>query len=176
MMHGLPGTGKSFVAQKIAEKFPNVVILKSVQFRRDTGNSSVGRFDENNPETKREKDDTYKLLCQAARNALEKGKTPVLDATFHKKYRREWVYQLGVEMKADVFVISVTCDEPVIFDRLKNREKQDSSDAFLKSKEAYEIMRQQQDELNDTGILIKGVDTTELNLGDFIKWLNPILS
>lgn len=176
MMHGLPGTGKSFVAQKIAERFPNSIVLKTVQFRHDTSSSSVDRFDENNPKTRKEKDDSYKLLCEAARVALEKGKTPILDGTFHKKYRREWVYQLGSEMKADVIVVSTTCEESVVFDRLKHREKQENADAFLKSKEAYEIMKQQQDELNDTGILIKRLDTTELNIGEFTTWLNLILS
>ncbi len=176
MLHGLPGTGKSFIAQKIAEQFPDVVVLKSVQFRHDTGNSSVGRFDETNPKTKKEKDDSYKFLCETAKASLEKGKIPVLDGTFHKRHRRELVYQLASEMNANVLVISTVCDEHVIFERLKAREKQDNSDAFLKSKEAYEIMKRQQDELNDTGILIKRLDTTKCNIGEFITWLNHILS
>ena len=176
MMHGLPGTGKSFVAQKIAERFSDAVILKTVQFRHDISSSSVDRFDENNQKTRREKDDSYKLLCEAARVALEKGKMPILDGTFHKRYRREWVYQLGSEMNANVVVVSTTCEESVIFERLLNREKQEDTDAFLKSKEAYAIMKQQQDELNDTGILIKRLDTTELNIDEFTTWLNLILS
>ncbi len=160
MMHGLPGTGKSFVAQKIAERFPNSIVLKTVQFRHDTSSSSVDRFDENNPKTRREKDDSYKLLCEAARVALEKGKTPILDGTFHKKYRREWVYQIGSEMKANIIVVSTTCEESVVFDRLKHREKQENTDAFLKSKEAYELLSSQQDLLIENVEMIK-VDSSK---------------
>ncbi len=176
MMHGLPGSGKSFLADRIAKRLKNAVVLKSVRFRRGLGDSSPERFDETNPKTQEEKDASYKELCAAAERALIEGKIPILDATFHKKYRRQWLYELAEKTNAKLILISVSCNEDVVFARLKKRKKHVDEDAFLKSKEAYQIMREQQDELEKTEAMIKHVNTANLDFEGLIRWLNHILS
>jgi predicted kinase len=173
MMHGLPGTGKSFMAERIAESFSDAVILKTVSFR-NIDDSSQARFDESLPKTREEKDATYKQIILAAKDALISGKMPVLDATFHKRYRREWVYELSREMNVKVAVISTVCDEAVVFERLKKRESDTNEDAFLKSRESFEIMKRQAEPLNEQGVLIKLVDTGKEI--DFAELLKDVLS
>ncbi len=173
MMYGLPGTGKSFMAGKIAEAFSDAVVLKTVSFR-NIDVSSPKRFDETLPKIREEKDATYRQLILAAKDALISGKMPVLDATFHKRYRREWVYELSREMNVKLAVVSTVCDDSVVFERLKKRESATSEDAFLKSKESFEIMKRQAEVLNEGGI-IKQLDTGKaINIEELAKWLKSI--
>jgi hypothetical protein len=175
MMHGLPGTGKSFIAEKIARIFPNVVVLKTVKFR-DIKDSSPERFDEAILKTREEKDVTYKKLIASARGALLEGKIPILDATFHKRYRRKWVYDLAREMNARLAIISVGCDESVVFERIEQRETDIGSDAFLKSRKAFEIMKEQADVLDEKNAVVKHFDSANSDIEGLIGWLKSILS
>lgn len=158
MLHGLPGSGKSTIAEKLSSYIKNSVVLKTVSMRPVHGNG-VELFDENNLTTREDKDVSYRALCDAARKAVKEGKSPILDATFHKKYRRQWVYDLGKELHEKVIVISTECNEKVVFERLKNRKGKQDEDSFLQSKKAYEIMKNQQDAL--TEITPIRVDTTQ---------------
>ncbi|MEM3154128.1 MAG: ATP-binding protein [Candidatus Woesearchaeota archaeon] len=176
MLHGLPGTGKSFIAQKIASYFDNSVVLKTVHFRENLADSSAARFDETRPETREEKDRTYRQLVESARQALAAGKVPVLDATFHKKYRREWVYGLAKETGANLAVISVDCNADVVFERLKRREAQMNEDAFLKSREAFEIMKRQAEPLGEEVVNIMRINTAHyVDFKELVAWLKNIL-
>jgi len=85
MMHGLPGTGKSYIADKIATHFPKTTVLKTVRFREGLERPSPERFDETNPTTRKEKDATYKQLCKAAKKTLQEGKIPIPLCVFHSK-------------------------------------------------------------------------------------------
>jgi predicted kinase len=175
MMHGLPGTGKSFIAEKIAHNFLNAVVLKTVKFR-DLSDSSPGRFDETMPKTREEKDDTYRQLIASAREALIKGEMPILDATFHKKYRRKWAYDLVREMNAKLVIISTVCEEDVVFERLKERESEMSEDAFLKSRKAFGIMKAQADDMNEEGGIVKQLNTDRVvDIEELAAWLKSIL-
>lgn len=160
MMHGLPGTGKSFLAEKIAKTIPNAIILKTVSFRRAHGKGAE-LFNETNQQTREDKNNSYKAVCEEARKAVKAGKVPILDATFHKKYRREWIYNLAKELNEKVIVISVTCDENVIKKRLQERKVMKNKDAFLKSAESYKIMKNQSDDLNEKGIIVTKFDTSK---------------
>jgi len=157
MLHGLPGTGKSTLAKQISEQIPNSVVLKTVNFRK-TKQEGISRFDETNEQTKKEKDASYQEMIKNAKETLEQGKTPILDATFHKKYRREWVQNLAKEMNAELKIITVTCDEKTIKERIQQRTK-DNEDMFLDTFEAYKIMKEQQDELEEYS---ERVDTGEM--------------
>ncbi len=173
MMHGLPGAGKSFFAEKIAKTIPNAIILKTVSFRSSHGQGTE-LFDETNPQTREDKDNSYKAVCEEARKAVKAGKVPILDATFHKRYRREWVYNLAKELNERVIVISVTCDENTIKKRLQERKVINDKDAFLKSEEAYKIMKDQSDELNEKGLTVKKFDTSKDNVNYMLTWLSKV--
>jgi len=148
MLHGLPGTGKSFVAEKLAKVLPSEIVLNTVSFRPVHG-SGVELFYEENLQTRSDKDVSYRVLCDEAGKTVKSGRIPILDATFHKKYRRQWVYDLAKELSVKCVVISVSCDERVVFERLKKRENNDDKDSFLNSKESYYVMKRQQDVLNE---------------------------
>lgn len=95
MLHGQPLAGKSTAAKNIIKvlKKNNLKseIVKSVHTRhKKSGNLFNKDFvDEDIKETKAEKDEAYSNLCDIAKKLLKQGIIPVLDATFHKKHRRE---------------------------------------------------------------------------------------
>lgn len=170
MLHGLPGTGKSFLADKLAKDIPNSIILKTVSYRK-TELKGTERFDENNPVAKKEKDESYKLLLEETRKYLQKGKTPILDATFHKKYRREWFYALAKEMKQKIAIIDIIADEQKIKQRMQERKEKIDKDAYLDSWEAYKLMKEQADELEKEGNSLQ-VDSDEIER--VVKWLKTL--
>lgn len=169
MVHGLPGTGKSFLARQLSQSTPNSVVLKTVSLRQVRGQGPE-LFDENDKNTREDKDNSYKVLCEVAEKALQEGKTPILDATFHKKYRRQWVYDLANKMNAKLAIISVSCDEALVFERLKRRKEQKDEDAFLNSIEAYAVMKQQQDPLGNEGNIIQ-IDPSKEKMDKVLSWL-----
>ena len=169
MLHGLPGTGKSFVAEELAKVLPSAIVLKTVSFRPVHG-SGVELFDEENLQTRADKDVSYRVLCDEAGKTVKSGRIPILDATFHKKYRRQWVYDLAQELKVKCLVVSVVCDENVVFNRLKKRESKDGEDFFLNSKESYYVMKRQQDLLDE--VCPVKIDTSnEVNIKEILPKL-----
>lgn len=174
MLHGLPGTGKSWLAEKIGEHLPNSKVLKTISFRK-TAESSPNRFDETNPVVRKEKDESYKAMLEEARNILESGKIPILDATFHQKNRRDWAYTFVEEIEAKVAMLSIICDEETALKRIEQRQN-NTEDEFLDSKEAYLIMKKQSDELSNERIPIKIINTEKTNINEVIQWLKNTLS
>lgn len=171
MFHGLPGTGKSFIAEELSKNIPNSVVLKTVNFRPVHGEGAE-LFDEDIAQTKADKDSSYLALRNQAKKAVLEGKTPILDATFHKGYRRTWVYNLAKEMNEKLILISLSCDENVVFERLKKREGVNDGDSFLNFKEAYNIMKKQADVFCQEASEIKYIDTTvNFDFGELQEWL-----
>lgn len=169
MLHGLPGSGKSFVASRIQSVFPRSVVLKSITRRKVSG-FGVVLFDESCPQTREDKDESYHALCSDARAVIERGGIPVLDATFHKQYRREWVYGLADSLGAKVIVIDVVCPERIIVGRLKRRSGEQGEDAFLNSVDSYNIMKSQNEPI-DEDVLVKTVRSDD----ELIPWLKSII-
>jgi predicted kinase len=172
MMHGLPGTGKSYIASLIAKMMDNVDWLKTVKFRKTVDEPySPELFDENNPKTRADKDVSYREMLKAAKEDVEKNVVPILDATFHKRYRRGWVYELAQELDAKVLVVSVSCPEEIVFERIGQRNDKTDEDAFLKSKGAYELMKRQADSLTEEGLDVLHINSPEFSIKKLVAWL-----
>jgi predicted kinase len=155
MMHGLPVSGKSFLAKKICDSFVknkiSAEIVKSVATRdpASTKKFTVASIDEIVPRTCMEKDESYKKLLEMARERLSSGIIPILDATFHKRYRREWVYSLAQKLHEDLVVVSCVFDDEEEIGRiLKERAQTDDKDAILDSSEMRRVMQEQADPLD----------------------------
>lgn len=115
MLYGYPLSGKSTAAEKIRQRISNSEIISSARIRlRGKRHSSTAAFvDEDNPRTRRVKDWAYKRLCSRAKQLLLKGKVPILDATFHRHYRRKWVYGIARKLKAEVYIVWVSFGKSV---------------------------------------------------------------
>ncbi|WP_395736833.1 AAA family ATPase [Prosthecobacter sp.] len=65
---------------------------------------------------------TYRLLFEKAQGTLHEGHSVILDATFSKREQRSELLQLMKEEKCEVSWIEAHASEPVVRDRLKERD------------------------------------------------------
>lgn len=124
MISGLPGAGKSYVARKLQERMP-FVIIEADWVRRTL-------FPE--PEYSGEESILVHRTCRALMEKLLARGVPVIyDATNLIEYQRGMAYHLAHKMGAKLVIVRVTAPEGVIRERLEGREEagtpEDISDA-----------------------------------------------
>ena len=161
MFIGDPVSGKSHLANKIKsfldELGNSAFILKTVS-TRFAGKKNISftedSINESIKSTRIEKDRSYQALLTLAGNVLEREGTPILDATFHKRYRREWVYRFCKDKKINLLVINIIfTDKNAIAQHISSRQTNpDYKDNFLASLDAYEIMIKQKDPFSEQEI------------------------
>lgn len=172
MFIGDPFSGKSFLADKIkffldSEGIP-AFIIKTVSARFNDKKDfkfTAQHVDESIASTKAEKDSSYKALLHLAKEILERGGIPILDATFHKKYRREWIYQFCKGQGISLLVVNtIFTDKDVIMKQISSRQSnQDYKDNILASFDAYELMVRQKDNLSDQEIRENDISVMQVN-------------
>ena len=137
---GFSGSGKSYIAKRLAEKY-GYTVLRSDEIRKrlagiDPHTSAKSGFGKGiyTPEWTKK---TYQTLVEEAKRIVSQGGKVILDATFLRRWQRELVLR---HFPSAVFVWVYT-PEGVIIERLKNR-KGDVSDAdvtvYRKQKEIFE--------------------------------------
>lgn len=114
---GLPGTGKTTVAEAIAER------LDAERLRTDVVRKEL--FPD--PQyTEEEVSAVYREVLDRARDRLELDESVVVDATFQDVRYREWAREAAAESGADFELVAVECDEDVARDRIRARTEGES--------------------------------------------------
>jgi predicted kinase len=136
---GLPGTGKSYFCQKLAERLP-LVILESDALRRvlfpQPGYS---------PE---ESARLFRALHLLIERLLKRGISLVLDATNLSERFRERLYHIADRLGVRLILVRVEAPPEVVYERLKVRQEsaspENKSDAdwavYQKMKQSVEAM------------------------------------
>ncbi len=135
---GLPGTGKSYFCQKLAERLPIVILesdaLRKVLFPRP-GYS---------PE---ESARLFRALHLLIERLLRRGISLVLDATNLSERYRERLYSIADRLGVRLILVRVEAPPEVVYERFKLRQKagtQSKSDAdwavYQKMKQSVEKM------------------------------------
>lgn len=110
---GLPGAGKTTVAERIADRLGGAVV------RTDVIRKAL--FD--NPQyTDAETAAVYDELLARARDRAADGSAVVLDATFADGRFREDAREAAAAVAADFDLVEVTCDEAVVRRRIERRD------------------------------------------------------
>lgn len=114
MLSGLPGTGKSYLARKLCEQEPFVVIESD--FVRKT------LF---NPPTysARESALVHKVCHTLIDRLLKRGLRVIFDATNLVEFQREYVYRLADRNGAKLVIVQTVAPEEVVRERLDKRTK-----------------------------------------------------
>ena len=143
VVYGLPGSGKSYFASRLAKYF-GATYLSSDALRRELV-SEPGY-------SREEKKRVYEDLLARASAALRGGNTVVLDATFHTAARRQKVMQLAGESGAALHWIEVFAAEPVLRVRLAMDRPDSDADYAVheKIKQEFEPMNEQHLRLEST--------------------------
>lgn len=110
-MHGLPCSGKTFIAGRLCT--PEMAFFSTDALRMELRKPEL--FDNQVRES------VYKEMFSAAEHSLNLGKDVMLDATFSKRVRREAIYRICNLKSASVVVVSCTAPEPVLRERMQVR-------------------------------------------------------
>ncbi len=153
---GLPGSGKSYFAGRLAQKI-NAEYLNSDQIRKEM---FPGRTYSDSEKAK-----VYEALLQKMTEVTNLGKDVVLDATFYKNKIRE---PFITNSKGKIAFIEVWADENIIQERLKK--PRPYSEANLK---VYQLLRQQWEPLQEPHLSLqstnRNIDTMLRKALNFLK-------
>ena len=124
---GLPGVGKTTVAESVAERVDGRLLRTDV-VRKDLFSD---------PEyTDEESRTVYDAVFDRARETLEAERAAVLDGTFKEADLRERARSLAESTGAEFRLVKVECDEADVRERISERED-DASDADFGVHELY---------------------------------------
>ncbi len=128
---GLPGSGKSFFAERLALE------LGAKYLSSDRERNRLGNRDQYSPEDKLK---VYQHLKRLAKEALSKENTVIIDATFYLQQMRDLFSNLAVDEGADVFYFNITADEELIRERLRQPRSDSQADfsVYEQIKEMFE--------------------------------------
>ena len=119
---GLPGTGKSTVAERIGELLP-ARLLRTDVVRKELFPEPTYAAEESAA--------VYDELFERAEARLDAGEHVVLDATFRRAALRERAAEVAERAGVEFRLVRVVCAEPVVRERIRKREREedDESDA-----------------------------------------------
>jgi predicted kinase len=152
---GLPATGKSTVARRLAKAL-GAEVLRTDIVRRDLIKNPVY--------TEEEKDLIYKAGFLIADYLIKNDIIVIIDGTFYKDKHRKQAQEIAKKRGKRFFLIETQCPEDVVLKRLEARRKnlRSPSDA---DKEVYFKIKNLFEEIKEDHIVID----TGWNIKDSIK-------
>ncbi len=129
---GLPGSGKSFFAQKLSARI-DALYLNSDVLRKEL-------FPSNRTYSEIEKQQVYNTLLERASHAIQTNKSVVVDATFYKNNLRTPFYQLAKQVNCSLKLFKIEADETLIQERTSKTRDDSEADfhVYLKLKDVFE--------------------------------------
>jgi aminoglycoside phosphotransferase family enzyme/predicted kinase len=127
---GVVGTGKSTVADALAELLGGVTISSDrvrKQLARLPQASRVEVLPDEGLYAPDQIERTYAALFERARPVIESGRTAILDATFSRRRHRAMATELAAELGVRQRMIEVRCAPEVALERLARRQAGGSS-------------------------------------------------
>ncbi|MGJ0485712.1 MAG: AAA family ATPase [Methylomicrobium sp.] len=132
--HGFSGSGKSYYAERLAERIDALQIRSDIERKRlygfsadqNTG-SATNEGIYNKDATKK----TYERLASESQTVLNSGFSVIVDATFLKKAQREQFRQLAAQCGVQFRILDFQVADPVLKERILKRQHQDASEATI---------------------------------------------
>jgi predicted kinase len=119
VVFGLPGTGKTFFSEKLAER-TGAVHLNTDIIRIKMGKKGV--YDDQT------KNLIYANMLDQAADYLVNGRDVILDGTFLRKEQRRQIHELAQLKGQAIYFIEILADEKVVEERLKEKRKFSEAD------------------------------------------------
>jgi len=147
---GLPGTGKTTIAQEIAKK------IKASHLNID---SIRKRLFKKPKYTYFESALVYRVLFLIAEELLKKKINVVLDATFVFKFSRDEAKELAKKYKTQFKIIEAKCQEKILLKRIRKRKKTRAlSDAdekvYFKIKKEFQPIKKKHFVIDNSGKIV----------------------
>lgn len=112
LITGLPGTGKSTVANHLAERI-GASVLRTDEIRK--------RLFAKPKYTEEEKELVYKILFLIAEELLKINHHVVIDGTFYKSALRKQIYKIASSTNSRLIIVECTASEEEIVRRMQRR-------------------------------------------------------
>lgn len=150
IISGLPGTGKSYLADKIAGKLC-LKVLRTDEIRKEL--AGISREEHKYEKfkkgiySKEMNERTYREMFNRTKKFLKEGKSCILDATFSMRKDRKMAEKIAREAGAVFLIIECICPEEIVIERMKKRIKKGTiSDATIG---IYQRMKEQFEQIRD---------------------------
>ena len=131
---GLPGTGKSYFAEKLSNRL-DAVHINSDRLRnalRARGKYTIG-----------DKLHIYQIMAEKAGQALNQGKSVIVDATFYKRMMIDLFLRLAKDHASRIRFIKIEAHETLVQERLRKPRIDSEADfeVYLKIKREFEELQ-----------------------------------
>jgi predicted kinase len=166
VMAGLPGTGKSTFARRLAPRV-DAVILESDALRR----LFFGIPLHSSSESAR----LFGAMHATARKLLSEGVSVIIDATHLGERDRRPIYAIATQTGARLHVLHLVAPEAIVRERLAHR-LVNGGDVFAADAAVYEAMSQHQQPISVANIRIDTSDpaATDAALEELINACRPL--
>jgi predicted kinase len=136
LVFGLPGTGKSYFSEKLAD------LLQATHLDTDTERRRMDLPDENTTTINYM---VYEQLLKEVTAQIQYKKMVIVDGTFHKEKVRNLFIEKARELRQDVILIEIKADDDIVHERLKSRPEYSDADfkVYLQIKSRFEPVYQQ---------------------------------
>lgn len=116
---GLPGTGKSFFADKLRQK------IHSAYVNTDIIRSGINKKGQYDPETKQL---VYNKLLEKLEGFVKTNRSVIVDGTFHKRDKRKQIKDKAKSLNQQLFIIEMRACDDTVKERVKHREGYSEAD------------------------------------------------
>lgn len=159
IVFGLPGSGKSFFASRLAKMisagYINSDRIRMEMFKKRTYSEE-------------EKAAVYNAMLVKMREALDQYKNLVLDATFHKNETRQPFLQ-EIKGKGKIYFIEVWTTEDIARERLKESRPYSEADY-----DVYKLIRQHWEPLEELHLMLEStnenIDSMLQKAAAYLQW------
>lgn len=131
MLCGLPGTGKTKIAAKLAEKLVNFVIIDQSKIRREFGMKRMPKTQER----------VIREIDRRAARYLNADFGVIFNSVNRYTFRRQQMYGVASCCGAKVVVIEVVCPEKIAKKRMAQRPKSDGLISDPRDAKVYDKLR-----------------------------------
>jgi len=119
IVFGLPGSGKSYFASRLAKELKAKYVSSDVVRKQLF---TVRKY------TGEEKTKVYDVMKKEMKEAIQRGKDIVLDATFYKESIRNKFKETAEAFKEKIIFIEVWADQKIILKRLSMKREHSEAD------------------------------------------------
>jgi len=159
LVSGLPGSGKSYFAEKLAARL-GAVYLNSDQVRFTMSASGKYSF--------QDKLLVYREMVNQTIRFLDEKKTVIIDATFYRQVMRDLFFKLSKDKSKPIRFINVIADEELIRERLDKPRRFSEADFSV-----YEKVREEFEEITIPHLTLQSTnDNITLLLNKAIQYIS----
>lgn len=126
VMHGLSGSGKTWVSGRLMALLPAIRVRSDVERKRLFGRAETARTEapiEGGIYTPRSSQAVYEHICRTAQTVLATGHNVIVDATFLRREQRERALAVADGCGCRAVIVSVTAAPEVMRERILRREQ-----------------------------------------------------